>query len=87
MSQASPARPSVFYRPAVVIVRSCLIALIAFGIRSTAGLFTSPISEAHGWGRETFGLAMALQNLVWGIAQPFVAMMPARWPQDCHRRA
>jgi predicted MFS family arabinose efflux permease len=78
MSQASPARPSVPYRPAVVIVAGCLIALIAFGVRSTAGLFTSPISEAHGWGRETFGLAMALQNLIWGAAQPFVGMLADR---------
>ena len=75
-STASP--PSILHRPAVVIVAGCLIALVAFGVRSTAGLFTSPISEAHGWGREVFGLAMALQNLLWGISQPFVGMLADR---------
>ncbi len=79
MSTAATARPSLLHRPAVVIVAGCLIALIAFGIRSTMGLFLSPVSEAHGWGRETFGLAMALQNLVWGIAQPFVGMAADRF--------
>ena len=57
--------------PIAVIVCGCLIAMIAFGVRSTMGLFNAPITEANGWGRETFGLAMALQNLVWGAAQPF----------------
>ena len=57
--------------PVTVIVCGCLIALIAFGVRSTMGLFNGPITEANGWRRETFGLAMALQNLVWGAAQPF----------------
>jgi MFS family permease len=66
----SPAqRPAI--NPMLVITCGCLIALIAFGVRSTMGLFNAPITEAHGWGRETFGLAMALQNLIWGIAQPF----------------
>jgi predicted MFS family arabinose efflux permease len=69
----TPTNP--LYRPEVVIVAGCLIALICFGVRSTAGLFTAPISEAHGWGREVYGFAMAMQNLIWGIAQPFVGMI------------
>lgn len=72
---AVPARTSLLYRLEVVIVAGCLIALVSFGIRSTAGLFTAPISEAHGWGREVYGFAMAMQNLVWGISQPFVGML------------
>jgi MFS family permease len=59
------------FNPTAVIVCGCLIAMIAFGVRSTMGLFNGPITEANGWGRETFGLAMALQNLIWGAAQPF----------------
>ena len=59
------------FNPTAVIICGCLIALIAFGVRSTMGLFNTPITEANGWGRETFGLAMALQNLIWGAAQPF----------------
>lgn len=68
-SSAPAALPRI--NPMLVITCGCLIALIAFGVRSTMGLFNTPITEANGWGRETFGLAMALQNLVWGIAQPF----------------
>jgi MFS family permease len=72
---ATPAQTHPLYRLEVVIVAGCLIALVCFGVRSTAGLFTAPISEAHGWGREVYGFAMAMQNLVWGIAQPFVGML------------
>jgi predicted MFS family arabinose efflux permease len=72
----TPTNP--LYRPEVVIVAGCLIALICFGVRATAGLFTAPISEAHGWGREVYGFAMAMQNLIWGIAQPFVGMLADR---------
>ena len=67
------------YAPETIIVSGCLIALIAFGVRSTAGLFTAPISDAHGWGREVFGFAMAMQNLVWGVAQPFAGMIADRY--------
>jgi predicted MFS family arabinose efflux permease len=69
----TPTNP--LYRPEVVIVAGCLIALICFGVRATSGLFTAPISDAHGWGREVYGFAMAMQNLIWGIAQPFVGMV------------
>jgi MFS family permease len=67
---AAEQQPAPF-NPTAVIVCGCLIAMIAFGVRSTMGLFNGPITEANGWGRETFGLAMALQNLIWGAAQPF----------------
>ncbi|MGE4247123.1 MAG: MFS transporter [Parvibaculaceae bacterium] len=73
MSTAAPSNP--LYRLNVVIVAGCIIALIAFGVRATAGLFNAPMSEANGWGREVFGLAFALQNLIWGLAQPFVGMV------------
>ena len=53
--------------PSVVIVAACLIAMIGFGSRSTFGLFLEPMTEAKGWSRETFALALALQNLMWGI--------------------
>lgn len=54
----------------LIIIAGCIIATITFGTRSTFGLFTLPITEDMGWSRETYGLAMALQNLVWGFAQP-----------------
>lgn len=73
--RAAAIRDNPLFRPEVVIVAGCLISLICFGVRSTAGLFTAPISEAHGWGREVYGFAIALQNLLWGVAQPFVGMV------------
>ena len=76
IAPVSAARSSAFiYAMPVVIVAGCLIATIAFGVRATMGVFTAPYTEAHGWGRETYGLAMAIQNLVWGLGQPFVGMV------------
>jgi len=56
--------------PRLVIVAGCLIAAVGFGIRSSLGLFLEPMTEARGWSRETFGLALALQNLFWGLGLP-----------------
>lgn len=65
--------------PALVIVCACLLVLIAFGIRSSFGLFLAPMSEARGWGREVFALAIALQNLMWGATQPFAGAIADRY--------
>ncbi len=54
----------------LIIGAGCIIAMTTFGIRSTMGLFTLPITEDMGWSRESYGIAMAVQNLVWGFAQP-----------------
>jgi len=53
--------------PAMVIVAGCVIAVLGFGVRSTFGLFLDPMTEARGWDTETFALAMAIQNLLWGL--------------------
>ncbi|MEO5806826.1 MFS transporter [Devosia sp.] len=62
-------------RPAVpllaVIICGCIIAAIGNGIRTSFGLFTLPIVTDLGLTREGYGMAMAIQNLAWGIAQPF----------------
>ncbi len=52
----------------IMLLVGCIIALINFGVRSTFGQFTLPISQEYGWPRETFSLAMAIQNLIWGVA-------------------
>ena len=70
----APARRTLFH-PGVIIVAGCLIAIISFGTRGSMGLFLAPMSETNGWGREVFGLAMALQNLCWGIVQPFAGAL------------
>ncbi len=65
--------------PEVVVVAGCLIALITFGPRAAAGLFQIPITTTYGWGRDTFGLAFAIQNLLWGLGAPFAGAVADRF--------
>ena len=62
----------------IVIIAGCLISNVGFGIRSSFGLFLEPMTVARDWSRETFALAMALQNLLWGAALPFAGAMADR---------
>ena len=62
----------------LVLVAGSLILAISLGTRHSFGLFLQPISVENGWGRETFGFAIALQNLVWGAAQPLTGMLADR---------
>lgn len=48
-----------------------MILVLAFGARAGFGLFLQPVSAEHGWGREIFSIAMAIQNLLWGVLAPF----------------
>ena len=61
--------------PLIVIIAGCVISVIGFGVRSAFGLFLEPMTTDVGWSRETFGLAMALQNLFWGIGLPFAGAL------------
>lgn len=54
----------------LIIAAGCLIAMLTFGPRSSMGFFQIPLLEEKGWDRTTFGLAMAIQNLLWGFGQP-----------------
>jgi MFS family permease len=65
--------------PALVIGFGSLIALIAFGPRSTLGFFLTPLSSANHWGRDVFALALALQNLLWGVGQPLGGIIADRF--------
>jgi MFS family permease len=65
--------------PAVILVFGCVIAVIAFGPRSTLGFFLTPVSSLNGWGRDVFGFAIALQNLLWGAGQPFSGALADRF--------
>ena len=72
-------RKKIFWQSAlVVIIAGCAISTVGFGIRSVFGLFLEPMTVARGWSRETFALAMALQNLLWGVALPFAGAMADR---------
>lgn len=61
--------------PLFAISCACIIALLAFGPRSVMGFFQLPILQDNGWDRSTFGMAMALQNLFWGLGQPFFGLI------------
>jgi len=65
--------------PQVILVCGCLIALISFGPRSTFGFFLAPMDAAHGWGRDQFGLALAIEMLLWGAGQPFSGALADRF--------
>jgi MFS family permease len=65
--------------PEFVVLAGCLIALIGFGPRASAGLFQVPMTAEFGWGRDIFGLAIAIQNLLWGIGQPFAGAIADRF--------
>lgn len=77
MSSAAPARPAIPLP--VVIIAGCIIAAIGFGTRGAFGLFTLPVTEDLGLSREQWGMAMAVQNLVWGITQPFAGGLADRY--------
>lgn len=57
--------------PWLIIASGCVIAMLTFGPRSAMGFFQLPMLADKGWDRTTFGLAMAIQNLAWGLGQPF----------------
>lgn len=78
MSTASTSRRDGPNIP-LVIACGCLIALISFGPRSAMGLFFQPMTEARDWSREIFALAIAIQNLMWGIGQPIAGMFADRF--------
>ena len=65
--------------PALVMAAACAIAVVGFGARSIFGLFLEPMSAARGWGRETFALALAVQNLVWGASLPVAGALSDRF--------
>jgi MFS family permease len=52
---------------------------MALGVRHAFGIFLFPVTMEYGWSREIFSFAIALQNLVWGLAQPLVGMIADRF--------
>ena len=76
-----PAAPAIgFLRsPLFILACGCLVAILTFGPRSTMGFFLAPMTDANGWSRETFALAIAVQNLLWGLGSPFAGMVADRF--------
>jgi len=81
MTQGSiTGRPQSLWRsPTAIVIAGCLIAMIAFGVRSSFGLFLDPITHAHDWTRQTFGFALAIQNLMWGVGAVLASALADRF--------
>ncbi|RYE35393.1 MAG: MFS transporter [Hyphomicrobiales bacterium] len=71
--------PTRSYAPEIIVAAGCLIALITFGPRASAGLFQIPMTVQFNWGRDTFSLALAIQNLLWGLGAPFAGAIADRY--------
>ena len=65
--------------PAAVLVCGGMILTLSLGLRHGFGLFLAPMTSDLGWGRETFAIALAVQNLVWGASQPFAGMLADKY--------
>lgn len=62
-----------------VIACGCLLIVVSFGPRTALGLFLQPMTLDRGWSREAFSLAVAIQNLMWGLGQPFAGALADRF--------
>src|SRR3982751_645087 len=71
ITQSSNVRGAGWRTPAIVLACGSMVLMLSIGTRQTFGLFLPPMTFDHGWSRETFGFAIALQNIVWGLGQPF----------------
>jgi MFS family permease len=63
----------------VAVLAGGIVMGLALGVRHVQGLFLLPVVTDHGWTRATFALAMAVQNLVWGVSQPLTGMVADRF--------
>ncbi|MHA6193583.1 MFS transporter [Pseudomonas wadenswilerensis] len=69
---------SVWRTSGWILVGAALILALSLGVRHGFGLFLAPMSAEFGWGRGVFAFAIALQNLMWGLAQPFAGALADR---------
>jgi MFS family permease len=63
----------------LIILCGCILGFLSFGPRSALGFFMQPISEANGWGRDVLSITIAIQNLCWGIGQPFIGAIADKY--------
>jgi MFS family permease len=62
-----------------VLVAGSIILMLSFAIRASFGVFQIPVAEEFGWPRAEFSLAIAIQNLAWGIGQPIFGALAERF--------
>ena len=75
----SPGSAARSASPALIVICGCLIGLLTFGPRASIGLFQLPMTSEFGWGRDSFSFAIAIQNLLWGVGQPFAGALADRF--------
>lgn len=63
----------------MILVLGSLVVTLAMGLRHGFGLFLEPMSAELGWGRGVFAFALAIQNLLWGLSQPFAGALADRY--------
>jgi MFS family permease len=61
-----------------VLLVGCFIIVVSFAVRASFGVFQIPIADGFGWLRSEFSLAIAIQNLAWGIGQPIFGAIAER---------
>ncbi|HTP82331.1 MAG TPA: MFS transporter [Alphaproteobacteria bacterium] len=79
LDTASAPGPRSAFGPLVIIIASGVMMTLAMGIRQTFGLFLDPLSYANGLPITVWALAMALQNIVWGLGQPIAGAVVDRY--------
>ncbi|MEM7488387.1 MAG: MFS transporter [Pseudomonadota bacterium] len=77
MTARSPSTVNPLITP--VLVAGCIVLMVGFAIRASFGVFQIPISAEFGWPRAEFSLAIAIQNLAWGIGQPIFGALADRF--------
>lgn len=70
---------STAHNAMLLMIGSSIVLALSLGIRHAFGLFLPPMSLEFGWGREVFAFAIAIQNLIWGLLQPFVGAFADRY--------
>ena len=65
--------------PEMIILAGCIIAILTFGPRSAVGAFQKDMLIANGWTRDIFSFGIAVQNLMWGMGQPFAGAIADRF--------
>ncbi|MES2770741.1 MAG: MFS transporter [Pseudomonadota bacterium] len=79
MTHTTPGQSTHWHNTAMILFFGGLILTISMGVRQTAGLFLQPMIFTQGWTREIFSFAIALQNLIWGLASPFAGALADRY--------
>ena len=74
MSETRFSKPLIY-----MLIGSAIILALSLGVRHGFGLYLVPMSDEFGWGHNVFSLAIAMQNLIWGAAQPFTGALADKY--------